>query len=93
MQDILVLGAGKIGALISGLLADCGDYRVQLADSQDGAAADVAQPLEDAEDLVQDALERALRFEHKTVFAFEAGDSLVPSAVQRFVTWHPRCGR
>jgi uncharacterized protein YqhQ len=30
--------------------------------------------------------------EHKTVFAFEAGDSLVPSAVQRFVTWHPRCG-
>lgn len=42
MQDILVLGAGKIGALISGLLADCGDYRVQLADSLDGAAADVA---------------------------------------------------
>lgn len=42
MQDILVLGAGKIGALISGLLADCGDYRVQLADSVDGAAADVA---------------------------------------------------
>ncbi|MGE0405179.1 MAG: DUF1385 domain-containing protein [Candidatus Korobacteraceae bacterium] len=30
--------------------------------------------------------------EHKTVFAFEAGDSLVPSAVQKFVTWHPRCG-
>jgi len=41
MQDILVLGAGKIGALVSGLLADCGDYRVQLADSLDGAAADV----------------------------------------------------
>ncbi len=30
--------------------------------------------------------------EHKTVFAFEAGDSLIPSAVQKFVTWHPRCG-
>jgi saccharopine dehydrogenase-like NADP-dependent oxidoreductase len=42
MQDILVLGAGKIGALISGLLADCGDYRVQLADSSESAAADVA---------------------------------------------------
>jgi uncharacterized protein YqhQ len=30
--------------------------------------------------------------EHKTVFAFEAGDSLEPTAVQKFVTWHPRCG-
>ena len=42
MQDILVLGAGKIGVLISGLLAESGDYRVQLCDSQPGAAADVA---------------------------------------------------
>ncbi len=30
--------------------------------------------------------------EHKTVFAFEAKDSLIPSAVQKYVTWHPRCG-
>jgi len=42
MQDILVLGAGKIGVLISGLLAESGDYRVQLCDSQPSAAADVA---------------------------------------------------
>ena len=41
MQDVLVLGAGKIGALISGLLSESGDYRVQLADSKPGAAADV----------------------------------------------------
>lgn len=41
MQDILVLGAGKIGALISGLLSESGDYRVQLADAKTGAAADV----------------------------------------------------
>ena len=41
MQDILVLGAGKIGALISGLLSESGDYRVQLADSIPGVAADV----------------------------------------------------
>lgn len=33
MVNILVLGAGKIGAGIAGLLADCGDYRVTLADS------------------------------------------------------------
>ena len=42
MQDILVLGAGKIGALISGLLAESGGYGVQLVDSRAGVAADVA---------------------------------------------------
>ena len=42
MQDILVLGAGKIGALICGLLAGSGDYRVQLADKVAGAADEVA---------------------------------------------------
>jgi len=41
MQDVLVLGAGKIGALISGLLAESGDYQVQLADSKLDAAAEV----------------------------------------------------
>ena len=41
MRDVLVLGAGKIGALISGLLAESGDYCVQLADSKPGAAAEV----------------------------------------------------
>ena len=42
MKDILVLGAGKIGVLVSGLLAESGDYRVQLVDSRAGAAKDVA---------------------------------------------------
>ncbi|MDA0707170.1 MAG: saccharopine dehydrogenase NADP-binding domain-containing protein [Proteobacteria bacterium] len=41
MQDILVLGAGKIGALISCLLSESGDYRVQLADSSAGVAGRV----------------------------------------------------
>ncbi len=39
MHRVLVLGAGKIGALIGGLLAESGAYQVQLAD-MDGAAAD-----------------------------------------------------
>ena len=39
MHRVLILGAGKIGALISGLLAESGGYRVQLADV-DGAAAE-----------------------------------------------------
>ena len=43
MQDILVLGAGKIGALISGLLAESGSYRVQLADAVPGVARSVAK--------------------------------------------------
>lgn len=41
MQDVLVLGAGKIGALVSGLLAESGSYKVQLADSKPGAATEV----------------------------------------------------
>ena len=36
MHRVLILGAGKIGALISGLLAESGSYRVQLADVDGG---------------------------------------------------------
>jgi saccharopine dehydrogenase-like NADP-dependent oxidoreductase len=39
MHRVLILGAGKIGALISGLLAESGSYRVHLVDV-DGAAAE-----------------------------------------------------
>jgi saccharopine dehydrogenase-like NADP-dependent oxidoreductase len=73
MREILVLGAGKIGALISGLLAESGDYSVQLADAQAGAADKVVSahglprlaPFElDASD--KDALTAHVR-EHKPV--------------------------
>ncbi len=60
MQDILVLGAGKIGALISGLLAESGDYRVQLADKRPGVAADVI---------------KAHGSEHLQAFDLDASDS------------------
>jgi len=43
MKHILVLGAGKIGALISGLLAESNDYHVHLADSVEGAAEKVVR--------------------------------------------------
>lgn len=43
MHRVLVLGAGKIGALISGLLADAGNYQVQLADVNADAACAVAR--------------------------------------------------
>jgi saccharopine dehydrogenase-like NADP-dependent oxidoreductase len=42
MHRVLVLGAGKIGALISGLLGESGDYHIDLADL-DGAAAEAVR--------------------------------------------------
>ena len=43
MHRVLILGAGKIGALISGLLADAGGYEVQLADVNGDAARAVVR--------------------------------------------------
>lgn len=43
MNRVLILGAGKIGALISGLLADASGYEVQLADVNGDAARAVAR--------------------------------------------------
>ena len=42
MHRVLILGAGKIGALISGLLAESGSYQVQLGDVDAAAAVAVA---------------------------------------------------
>ena len=65
MKDVLVLGAGKIGALISGLLAESVDYRVQLADSQPGAAAEVIA---------------AHELDHLEAFEFDAADEAALTA-------------
>ncbi len=43
MQPILVLGAGKIGSLIACLLADSGDYQVELADLHGIGQADLTR--------------------------------------------------
>jgi saccharopine dehydrogenase-like NADP-dependent oxidoreductase len=43
MHKVLILGAGKIGALISGLLAESGDYDVTLADVNSAAAESVVK--------------------------------------------------
>ncbi|HEY3890204.1 MAG TPA: saccharopine dehydrogenase NADP-binding domain-containing protein, partial [Caulobacteraceae bacterium] len=37
MKRIAVLGAGNIGSTVAGMLADCGDYAVTLADSRPAA--------------------------------------------------------
>ncbi len=41
MYRVLVLGAGKIGSLIGGLLAESDSYQVQLADLDDAAAESI----------------------------------------------------
>jgi saccharopine dehydrogenase-like NADP-dependent oxidoreductase len=43
MHKVLVLGAGKIGALISGLLGESAAYQVQLGDVDEAAASGVAR--------------------------------------------------
>jgi saccharopine dehydrogenase-like NADP-dependent oxidoreductase len=60
MHRVVILGAGKIGALISGLLAESGSYQVQLADV-DGAAAE--------------AVVRAHGGGHLSAFAVDATDT------------------
>jgi len=47
MHTVLILGAGKIGSLISGLLAESGDYSVQVAD----VSAEVARSVVGAHSL------------------------------------------
>jgi saccharopine dehydrogenase-like NADP-dependent oxidoreductase len=66
---VLVLGAGKIGALISGLLAQTGAYQVRLADLDESAAAAVirAHALPNIEPMGLDATDAAaLRAELRT---------------------------
>jgi saccharopine dehydrogenase-like NADP-dependent oxidoreductase len=58
MHRVLILGAGKIGALISGLLAESGSYRVDLADV-DGAAAEAVVRAHDTGNLSAFALDAA----------------------------------
>ncbi len=60
MHRVLVLGAGKIGALISGLLGESGDYQVQLADLDGETASAVA---------------KAHHLDHIVPFQLDAGDS------------------
>jgi len=43
MHKVLILGAGKIGSLISGLLAESGDYDVTLGDVSAAAAESVVK--------------------------------------------------
>ena len=56
MYRVLVLGAGKIGALICGLLAESGSYKVQLGDI-DGAAAEAVVRAHETRNILAFALD------------------------------------
>jgi saccharopine dehydrogenase-like NADP-dependent oxidoreductase len=46
MKTIVVLGAGKIGRMVTHMLASCGDYRVRVGDL-DRKAAERCPPAAD----------------------------------------------
>ena len=60
MHRVLILGAGKIGALISGLLASSGAYQVQLADV-DGTVAEAVVKAHGLKGLTAHALDARSR--------------------------------
>ena len=78
MQRVLILGAGKIGALISGLLGDSGSYDVQIADSDANAAKAVAakHDLDNVRGFTLDATDKQALLahvdEHKPVAVFSS---------------------
>jgi saccharopine dehydrogenase-like NADP-dependent oxidoreductase len=80
MHRVLVLGAGKIGALISGLLGESGDYRVDLADL-DGAAAEAVtrgHGLESVRGFALDATDEAALAAHLDAHPVDAVISGLP---------------
>jgi saccharopine dehydrogenase-like NADP-dependent oxidoreductase len=80
MNKVLVLGAGKIGALISGLLAESGAYQVQLADVDETAAAGVARAhsLQSIQALRLDATDAAAMRAHLQSHPVQAVVSSLP---------------
>ena len=80
MQKVLVLGAGKIGSLISGLLAGCGDYDVHLADVDPAVARGVvdAHGLEQLQAHGLDARDGAALARHLVAHPADAVISSLP---------------
>jgi saccharopine dehydrogenase-like NADP-dependent oxidoreductase len=78
MHRVLVLGAGKIGALISGLLAESGDYDVQLADV-DGPLASAVAAAHDLPDLRAHALDASRAEDLRGHLARHPADAVISS--------------
>jgi saccharopine dehydrogenase-like NADP-dependent oxidoreductase len=80
MHKVLVLGAGKIGALISGLLSESGSWEVQLADQDPAAARGVvaAHSGPNLQGLTLDAADAAALHAHLSAHPVDAVISSLP---------------
>jgi saccharopine dehydrogenase-like NADP-dependent oxidoreductase len=80
MYRVLILGAGKIGSLISGLLAESGDYAVQVADVSEKVAGSVvaAHGLPNMEAFSMDAREPSALAAHLARHRIDAVVSSLP---------------
>jgi len=80
MHKVLILGAGKIGALISGLLAESAEYLVHLADVSGAAANAVvkAHGLQNLQAHTVDATDAAALAKHLQDFPVDAVISSLP---------------
>jgi len=80
MHRVLILGAGKIGALISGLLGESGRYDVQLADVDGGTAEAVvkAHGLPHLRAFALDARDKAALLRHLETHPVDAVISSLP---------------
>ena len=78
MHRVLILGAGKIGALISGLLASSGNYEVQLGDV-DGSIAEAVVRAHGAPGLTAHALNAKQRSALEQHLAKHPVDAVISS--------------
>ena len=80
MHTVLILGAGKIGSLISGLVAESGDYSVQVADVSEEVARSVvtAHGLPNMEAFSVDAREKSELAAHLARHRVDAVISSLP---------------
>jgi len=78
MHRVLILGAGKIGSLISGLLASSGNYQVQLADV-DGSVAEAVVRAHGAPGLTAHALNAKQRSALEQHLAKHPVDAVISS--------------
>ncbi len=78
MHRVLILGSGKVGALITTLLAEAGDYRVSVGDRDGEAARAVAEALPGVEAHALDAASREALAAHLAAHPVDAVISSLP---------------
>ncbi|TVQ45226.1 MAG: saccharopine dehydrogenase family protein [Gammaproteobacteria bacterium] len=78
MHRVLILGTGKVGALMATLLVETGDYRVSVADHDGETASALVAGWSDAEAYALDASSRDALVAHLTAYPVDAVLSALP---------------